>query len=71
MDALARMLVVAGLMLAGAGVLIWLMGRVPGIGHLPGDILIKRGNFTFYAPLATSLLLSLLLTVLLNLWFRR
>lgn len=71
MDALARMLVVAGLMLAGAGALIWIMGRVPGIGHLPGDILIKRGNFTFYAPLATSLLLSLLLTVLLNLWFRR
>ncbi|MBE3589364.1 MAG: DUF2905 domain-containing protein [Firmicutes bacterium] len=71
MDALARMLIVAGLLLAGAGVLVWLLGRVPGLGHLPGDILIRRGHFTFYAPIATSLLLSLILTLLLNLWFRR
>ncbi|MEW6456108.1 MAG: DUF2905 domain-containing protein [Acidobacteriota bacterium] len=40
------------------------------IGKLPGDILIKKGNFTFYFPLATSILISILLTILLNLLFK-
>lgn len=51
--------------------MVWLFQRVPGLGHLPGDILIRRGNFTVYIPLATSLLLSLILTIFLNLWFFR
>ena len=41
------------------------------IGRLPGDIKLSRGNFTFYTPLATGLILSVVLTVLLNLFFRR
>ena len=47
--------------------------RIPGlrIGRLPGDISIERGNFRFYFPIATSILLSLLLTLLLWLFARR
>ena len=63
--------VVAGvgavLVLVGAG--LWLAGRL-GLGRLPGDVVVRRGPFTFVLPLATSLLLSLVATVLLNLWLR-
>lgn len=48
-----------------------LSGKVPWIGRLPGDIYIRRGNWTFYFPLATSILLSLVLTLLLSFFFRR
>jgi Protein of unknown function (DUF2905) len=61
---MGKLLVVGGLILAGVGLLI--MVGVP-IGRLPGDITIKRGNFTFYFPLATSIIASLLLTLLLTL----
>ena len=67
---LGRMLVFLGLMLVAVGLVFVLLERLPGIPRLPGDILIRRGNFTFYFPLATSLLISLLLTLLFSL-FRR
>ena len=59
-----KLLVIAGLLIAGIGLL--MMSGLP-IGRLPGDISIKRGNFTFYFPLATSIIASLLLTLLLAL----
>jgi hypothetical protein len=68
---LGRLLLILGLMLAGLGLFLLLAGRVPFLGRLPGDIAIQRGTWTFYLPLATSILLSLLLTLLLNLFFRR
>ena len=55
---------VVGLVIAGIGLLI--MSGAP-IGRLPGDISIRRGNFTFYFPLATSIIASILLTLLLTL----
>ena len=61
---MGRMLVILGLVLVVAGLLWPLFGRL-GLGRLPGDILIQRGNFTFYAPLGTGLLISLVLTLLL------
>ncbi|MFO7310735.1 MAG: DUF2905 domain-containing protein [Bacillota bacterium] len=64
------MLVFLGLMLVAVGLVFVLLERLPGIPRLPGDILIRRGNFTFYFPLATSLLISVLLTLLFSL-FRR
>jgi hypothetical protein len=67
---IGRLLFFAGLALAAFGLLIWLGGHL-GLGSLPGDIRWRRGPFTFYAPLASSLLLSLLLTILLNLLLRR
>jgi hypothetical protein len=57
-------------MLALAGVIVLVMGRVPGLGRLPGDLTIRRDGFTLYFPLATSLLLSLVVSLLLYL-FRR
>jgi uncharacterized protein HemY len=54
-----------------AGVVLLLVGRVPWIGRLPGDIHIQRGNFTFYFPLATSLLVSVVLTLVFYLLGRR
>jgi hypothetical protein len=59
---LGRFLIVGGLVLAALGVLLSLGGRIPGLGRLPGDIVIERGSFRLYLPLATSILLSLLLT---------
>ena len=59
---LGRLLIVAGLVLAALGVFLSLGGRVPGLGRLPGDIVVERGNFRLYVPLATSILLSLVLT---------
>ena len=61
---MGKLLVVGGLIMAGVGLLI--MIGVP-IGRLPGDVTIKRGNFTFYFPLATSIIASVLLTLLLTL----
>jgi hypothetical protein len=66
-----KILVAFGLLIVLAGVVLLLVGRVPWIGRLPGDIHIQRGNFTFHFPLATSLLLSVVLTLLLYLVGRR
>lgn len=68
---LGKMLIGLGLFLLLCGALFLLVGKLTGSGRLPGDIYFSKGNFTFYFPLATSILLSLLLTVLLNLFFRR
>jgi membrane protein implicated in regulation of membrane protease activity len=70
MSQLGKMLMIAGLVLAGLGALLWLGPRVPWLGRLPGDISIERPNFRFYFPLATCIILSVVLTVLLWL-FRR
>ena len=61
---LGKLLVVVGLVIAGVGLLVML--GVP-VGRLPGDVTVKRGNFTFYFPLATSIVASILLTLLLSL----
>jgi hypothetical protein len=61
---LAKFLIFLGLVLAGVGILLLLAGHIPWLGRLPGDILIKRERFTFYFPLATSILISLLLTLI-------
>ena len=66
-----KALVALGLLIALAGVVLMLVGRVPWLGRLPGDIHIERGNFSFYFPLATSLLLSAVLTLLLYIVGRR
>lgn len=61
---LSKWLILLGLLLAGAGLLITLGGKIPFLGRLPGDLRIERENFTFYFPLTTSLLVSLLLSLL-------
>ena len=68
-----RVLVMVGAVILGFGALLVLADRVPFIGRLPGDIRIGGDGWTIYAPLATSIVLSVLLTVILSLvaWLRR
>jgi len=61
-------LIVAGLVLLALGLLWPWLTRI-GLGHLPGDIRVQRPGFRFYAPLGSSLLLSILLSLLLTLIF--
>lgn len=69
-SSLGRLLVVGGVLLAVVGVVVLLAGKLPFLGRLPGDIVHHKGGTTFYFPLVTCLLLSLVLSLLLNL-FRR
>jgi hypothetical protein len=64
-----KTLIIMGLVIALIGVVLTLAGKVPWLGRLPGDIYVKRENFTFYFPLATSIILSLVLSLLM--WFFR
>ncbi|NLY88838.1 MAG: DUF2905 domain-containing protein [Firmicutes bacterium] len=68
---IGRLLVIAGIFLVVLGLLFLLGGKIPGLGRLPGDIVIKRDKFVFYFPLGTSLLLSILLSLLWAIFSRR
>ena len=70
---LGRVLVLIGAVILFFGVLLVVGDRVPFIGRLPGDITLRGDGWTLYAPLATSILLSVLLTAVLSLaaWLRR
>lgn len=70
-ESMAKMLIFVGILMVIFGGLLFLGGKILGIGKLPGDIFFQKGNFSFYFPLVTSILLSILLTVILNLFFRR
>ncbi len=65
-----KMMIIAGIVLVFFGVLVILAGKLPWLGRLPGDIVVERDNFRFYFPLATSIILSIVLSILLWL-FRR
>lgn len=67
-DGLARWLIAGGLILVGVGLVFYLAGGLGiRLGRLPGDIIIRRGNFTLYFPIVTMLLASLILTLILSL----
>jgi len=70
MPGIGKYLIILGLVIAAIGVIFTLAGKLPWLGRLPGDIYIKRDNFTFYVPLATSILISVILSFILWL-FRR
>jgi len=63
---MSRLLIIFGLVLVAVGVL-WPVIAKLGLGRLPGDLVIERDNFRLYIPIATSLLISLLLSLVL--WF--
>jgi hypothetical protein len=67
---LARLLILFGLVCIVIGVVFLLGPKIPGAGKLPGDILIRREETTIYIPLATSLIVSIVLTLLLNFLIR-
>jgi len=68
---IGKTLVILGLLIALAGLILVFVGRVPWSGRLPGDIYVQRGNWSFYFPVATSIVLSLVLTLLFWLFGRR
>ena len=72
MQELGKSLIFVGVTIAIVGAVLYFSGRanLP-IGRLPGDITFRKGNFTFYAPLATSILLSIILSLILYLLNRR
>jgi len=70
-DSMARMLIVLGVVLALVGGLFLLVGKIPFLGRLPGDIVLRRENWSFYFPLTTSILISLVLTLLFSVFGRR
>ena len=70
-DGIGRLLIVGGVILAAVGVLIVLAPNIPFLGRLPGDIRIDNGNVKVFIPLGTMLLISLILTLILNLANRR
>jgi len=65
---LARFLILLGVILVVLGLALLLLPKIPGLGRLPGDIIIKRENFTVYFPLGTCILLSLILSLIF--WLR-
>ena len=68
MNTLAKMLIFAGALLILTGMGIFFVSKIPGVGKLPGDILIKSENFTFYFPLTTCILISIILSFIFFLW---
>jgi hypothetical protein len=70
MEAFGKLLVIAGLVLTAAGALLWSGFGKGWLGRLPGDIHIERGSWGFYFPIVTCILISIVLTILLNI-FRR
>jgi len=70
-DSMARTLIILGVVLALVGGLLLLVGKIPFLGRLPGDIVVRRGNWSFYFPLTTSILISIVLTLLFSLFGRR
>lgn len=63
---LAKTLIVFGLGIAALGIVLYFGGKL-GLGRLPGDIYIRRGNFTFYFPIVTCILASIIMTVIFSL----
>jgi hypothetical protein len=71
LESFAKLLILFGVILAAVGGLMLFIGNVPYIGKLPGDIYVQRKNFSFYFPLTTSILLSIVLTLLFSFFSRR
>jgi Protein of unknown function (DUF2905) len=67
---IGKALILLGILLVVIGLIFSIGAKIPWLGHLPGDIYIQRGRFSFYFPLATCLLISLVLTLVLY-FFRR
>ena len=67
---LGKWLVIAGLGLALLGGVMWLLGRIPFFGNLPGDIRVQAQNFSCFVPIVSMIVLSILATIVLNIIIR-
>ncbi len=68
---LGKILIFVGGILVVMGFLVVALGKLPGLGRLPGDVLIKKEEFTFYFPITTSILISIFISLVLFLWNRK
>ena len=71
LDAIGKMLIFLGLFMAAAGAVLMAVGKIGGLGLLPGDIFIQKGNFTVYFPVVTMIIISVVLSLILNVFFKR
>lgn len=67
-EGLGKTLLVFGVVLAAVGVVLMFAGKIPWLGKMPGDIVIKRDNFSFYFPLGTCLLISIVISLVLRIF---
>ena len=65
---LGKMFILLGIVLIVVGLFLWFGDKIPGVGRLPGDIMIRKEKFTFYFPVVTCLLISLIVTLLFSLF---
>ena len=70
LSGIGRLLITFGIVLVVVGAALLLAGKVPFLGRLPGDFVIRRDGFTLFAPIATMIIVSLVLTIVVNLFFR-
>ncbi len=68
MPAIGKMLVILGIILIIVGIGFFFGDKIPFIGKLPGDILIKNERFSFYFPITTSIIISIILTILFSIF---
>ncbi len=64
MGDLGKSIILIGIVLIVIGIIMTVAGKIPGVGKLPGDILIKKENFSFYFPLTTCILLSIIISAI-------
>jgi hypothetical protein len=67
---MGKYLILAGVFLIIFGLIFTFWGKIPFLGHLPGDFSFQKGNISFFIPLATSIIISLVLTIVINLFIR-
>jgi thiosulfate reductase cytochrome b subunit len=67
MTGIGRLIIIAGFLLIIIGLIIYFSDKLPFIGKMPGDILVKKKNFTFYFPVVTSIILSIVISLILYL----
>ncbi len=63
MAPLGKILILAGSVIVGVGIILLFVGRIPFLGKLPGDIVVKKENFQLYFPLTTGIVLSILISL--------
>ena len=71
MSQIGKLLIFVGLIVLVTGVVFYHLGKIPGMGRLPGDFYVRKGNMTFYFPLVTCLLISFILLFALSLFGKR
>jgi len=68
MPAMGKMLIIAGIILIFAGLVFLFADKIPFIGRLPGDIYVKKERFSFYFPITTSIVISIILTIIFSIF---